>query len=104
MLRTTNSPGSSTILQSSIDAANENKVDESGSNETNLSNISALKKSTKAWYLTFRDTKKGGDNPKRGACNTKKGVKAAKGSNYLTPDAKKAFNYLWYAFTQAGIF
>ena len=68
-----------------------------GGNGTNLSNLSALIRSTGAGYLTSGCAKRGGGN-------NKKGVKAAKGSDYLTPAAKKAFNHLRHAFTQASIF
>ena len=54
------------------------------------------KRSIRAGYLTS-----GG--AKRSDGNTKKDVKAAKSSDYLTPAAKKAFNYLRHAFTQAPI-
>ena len=47
-------------------------------------------------YLTLRGAKRSGGN-------TKKGVKAAKNSDYLTPAAKKAFYYIWHTFTQASI-
>ena len=90
--------GLSTISQS-INMANEDEVsdDESGGNETNLSNLSASKKSTGASYLTSKGAQKSGGN-------TKKGVKAARIFDYLIPTAKKAFNHLRYAFTQALIF
>ena len=93
MLRTTSSTSSSTILQSSIDVANEDKVsgNEIDGNKTNLSNPSAFKKSTRAGYLTSKSVKKGN-------ANTKKVIKAVKGSNYLILVAKKAFNLLQYAF------
>ena len=98
MLRTLSFTGSSTILQS-IDPADENKIGrgESSDDETNLSNLSASKWSTKTGYVTFESTK-------RGDANTKKGVKVAKGSNYLTSASKKAFNHLRHVFTQAPIF
>ena len=66
MLITTSFTGSLTILQSLIDAADEDEVGggESGGNETNLSKLSTSKKSTKAGYLTFKGTKKGSDNLK----------------------------------------
>ena len=95
MLRTLSPIGSSTILQS-IDLAEEDKVGENSGNKTNLSNPSASTRSIGAGYLTSGGAKKGGNN-------TKKGVKAAKCSDYLTPAAKKAFNHLWYVFTQAPI-
>ena len=50
--------------------------------ETNLSNPFASTRSTGAGYLTSRGAKKGGGT-------IKKGVKAARGSNYLTWAAKK---------------
>ena len=105
MLRITIFIGSLTILQSSIDMAEKNEVGggESDGNETNLSNPSASKKSTKAEYLTSGGAKKGGNNPKMGGGNTKKGVEAARSSDYLTLDAKKAFNHLRHAFIQAFI-
>ena len=84
-------------MQLSIDTADKNEVGESGGNKTNLSNLSISKKSTKAGYLIFNDRKKGSGN-------IKKDVKAAKDSNYLILDAKKAFNLLRYAFIQALIF
>ena len=99
MLKTTNPTSSSTILQSLIDATNKNKGDESGHNETNLSNPSTSKRSTKAGYLTFKGIKKGSGNPKTGGGNTKNGIKAAKTFDYLTLNAKKAFNHLQYVFT-----
>ena len=78
--------------------ADEDKVGDgqSNGNETNLSNLSMSKRSTGAGYLTSRGAK-------RGNGNTKKGVKAARGFDYLTSAAKKAFNYLQHAFTQASI-
>ena len=84
----------SIILQSLIDAAGNNEVNkgENGGNETNLSNSFASKKSIEAGYLISKRTKKDGGNPNSGSNNTKKSVKAAKSSDYLTPDAKKAFN------------
>ena len=103
MLKTANPTSLSTILQSSIDVANEDEVYESSGNETNLSNLFALKRSTKAVYLSFEGAKKSGNNLKKGGNNTKKGVKAARSYNYLTQDAKKAFNYLQHAFIQAPI-
>ena len=94
MLKTLSLTGSSTILQSLINAANEDKVgrNESGGNKTNLSNLFASKKSTGAGYLIFESAKKG-------CGNIKKGVKAARGSDYPTENTKKAFNYSRYAFT-----
>ena len=103
MLKTINPTSLSTILQLLIDTADEDKFLEKGGNETNLSNPSVSKRSTKAGYLTSKSAKKGGNNPKRGGCNTKNSVKAARGSNYLTLVAKKAFNHLWYTFIQAPI-
>ena len=94
MLRTSSLIGSSSISQS-IDVANE--VGESSGNGTNLSNLSTSTKSTKAGYLTSGDTKIGGGH-------IKKCVKDAKGFNYLTLVAKKAFNHLRHMFTQAPIF
>ena len=98
MLKILSPTSSSTILQS-INAADKNEVGDgkSGGNETNLSNSSMSKKSFGAGYLTSGGAKKGGGN-------TKKGVKAAKGPNYLNSAAKKAFNHLRHAFTQASIF
>ena len=95
MLKTLSLTSSSTILQS-IDVVDEDKVGKNGSDGTNLSNPSASTRSTGAGYLTSGCAKRGGDN-------TKKGIKAARGSDYLTPAAKKAFNHLRYAFTQAPI-
>ena len=93
MLRTLSLTGSSTILQS-INVVDEDEFgdSESGGNETDLSNLSTLKISIKAGYLTSEGAKKGGGN-------TKKGVKAARGPNYLNPAAKKAFNYWRHVFT-----
>ena len=96
MLRTSNPIGSSTILQS-INTADEDEIDESDGNGTNLSNPSASTRSTGAGYLTSGSAKRGGGN-------TKKGVKATRDSNYLIPAAQKAFNHLRNAFTQAPIF
>ena len=79
--------------------ADKDEVSKSSSNETNLLNLSASKKSTRAGYLTSKDVKKGGNNPKKSGGNTKKGIKAAKRSNYLIPGAKKPFNLLRHAFT-----
>ena len=88
MLRTLRTTGLLTILQS-IDIEDENKVGDSksGGNKRNLSYPSALKKSSGADYLTS-----GG--AKRGNGNTKRGFKAVRGSDYLTPATKKAFNHL----------
>ena len=91
MLRISSRTSSSTILQS-IDMADENEIDKSGGNETNLSNPFASTRSTEAGYLTSKGAKKGGGN-------TKKGVKAATDSDYLTPAAKRAFNHLRDTFT-----
>ena len=96
--------GSSTISKSLIDAADKDEVDENGGNKTNLSNPFALKKSTGADYLTSKDIKKVGNNPKKDDSNTKKGVKAVKSSNYLVTNAKKAFNHLRHIFIQMFIF
>ena len=98
MIRITSSTGSSTILQSLINAEDKDEVggDESGGNKTNLLKPFASKKSIGAGYLTSERTK-------RGNGNTKKGFKAAKNSDYLTPDAEKAFNHLRHAFIQALI-
>ena len=79
MLRTSSPTGSSTILQS-IDVADENEFGENGGNKTNLSNSFTSTRSTRAGYLTSECAKRGGSN-------TKKGVKAARDSNYLTPIA-----------------
>ena len=81
-----------------IDTTDKNKVGrgKNSRNETNLSNPSSSKKSTGAGYLTYRGSKKSGGN-------TKKGVKAARDSDYLISDAKNAFNYLRHTFTQAPI-
>ena len=100
MLRSTGPIGLSNILQSLIDVAKEDEIgrSKSGDNKTNLSNPSASKKFTRASYLTSKGAKKGGNNFKRGGGNTKKGIKTARNSNYLTPDAKKAFNHLRHAF------
>ena len=81
----------------SIDVVDEDKVDESDSDRTNLLNPSTSTRSTGAGYLISKCAKKG-------VGNTKKGVEATRGSDYLTPAAKKAFNHLWHAFTQAPIF
>ena len=93
MLKTSSFTGLSTIWQSSINEVDEDEVDggESCGNKKNLSNPSMSKN------LTLKDAKRGGGN-------IKKGVKAARGYDYLTPDIKNAFNYLRHAFTQAPIF
>ena len=89
MLRTKSLTGSSTILQLLVDMANKDEVggSESSSNETNLSNLSMLKKSTKTGFLISKSAKRGGGN-------TKNGVKANRSSDYLIPNAKRAFNHL----------
>ena len=92
MFRTLSLTDSSIIM--SIDV--EDEVGKSDGNGTSLSNPSASTKSTEAGYLTFGGTKKGGGN-------TKKGVKAAKGSDDLILATKKIFNHLRHAFTQAPI-
>ena len=84
MFRISSLTGSSTILQS-IDLADKNEVDESGGNETNLSNPSASTRFTKAGYLTSKGAKKGNSN-------IKKDVKTARSSDYLIPAAKKPLN------------
>ena len=93
MLKTLDTTGSSTILYY-IDVADEDEVGESGGNRTNLSNPSV--RSTRARYLTSEGIKKDGGN-------TKKGVKAAKNSDYLTLAFKKSFNHLQHTFIQAPI-
>ena len=80
-----------------MDVADEDEFDKSDGNRTNLSNPPTLTRSTGAGYFTFGGIKRSGGN-------TKKGVKAAKGSDYVIPAAKKAFNHLRHAFTQAPIF
>ena len=96
MLKTTSFTNLSTILQSLIDATDKDEIDEgeSDSNETNLVNSFKSKRSTGTGYLTFGGIKKGGNNLQRGGGNTKKCIKAAGGSKYLTPNIKKAFNYI----------
>ena len=98
MLRTTNTTDSSIILQSLIYVAEKDEVDgaESNGNEMNLLNPFASKKYTKADYLNSEGAKKGSGN-------TKKSVKTARGFDYLTFNAKKAFNQLRHAFIQAPI-
>ena len=76
--------------------AKEDEFGESGGNETNLSNLSTSTRSTGAGYLTSGGVK-------RGNGNTKKGVKVARGFDYLIPAAKKAFNHLRHAFIQVPI-
>ena len=94
------------FLQLSMNVLGNNKIGRSkgGGNETNSSNSSISKKSTRADCLTFKSAKKGGANSNSGGGNTKKGVKAARGFDYLTPGTKKAFNLLRHAFTHAPIF
>ena len=98
MLKILSLTGSWTMSQL-INAVDEYEIDDnkSGGNETNLSNLSPLKKSTRTGYLTFGGAKRGGGN-------TKKGVEAAKSSYYLILAAKKAFNHLQHAFIQTPIF
>ena len=91
MLRTSSPTGSSIILQS-IDVADEDEVGKSGSNKTNLSNPFTSTRSIRAGDPTSGGAKRGGGN-------TKKGVKAARGYDYLIPATKKAFNHLQHAFT-----
>ena len=93
MLKTLSLTSSSTFLQS-INIADEDEIGggKNGSNETNLSNSSTLKRSTRSDYLTSEGIKKGGGN-------TKKGVKPARDPNYLNQAVKKAFNHLRHAFT-----
>ena len=68
----------------------------SGGNEIKiLSTFSVFKKSTKAGYLI--------SSAKKGDQATQRGGKGAKGSKYLTPVAKKVFNFLRHAFIQALI-
>ena len=90
MLRTLNPTSLSIILQS-IDMADKDKFDESGGDGINLSNLSALTKSTGAGYLTFGGAKRGGGN-------TKKGVKAVTDFDYLILTTKTAFNHLRHTF------
>ena len=105
MLKTTSLIGLSTISQLLIDAVDKNKIgrDESGGNKTNLSNLSASKKSTKTGYLTLKNAKKGSNNSKKGGGNTKKGITATKSFDYLTPGTKKTFKLLSPIFIQAPI-
>ena len=93
----TSSPTSLSTISQSIDMVDKDEVNEDDGNGTNLSNPSASMKSIGACYLISGDAKKGGSN-------IKKSVKAAKGSDYLTPVAKKAFNHLCHTFIQAPIF
>ena len=113
MLRTMSLTDSLTILQSLIDAVDEDDFSRGKSdiNETNLSNLSASKKYTGAGYLNFEGVKRGNGNINTGSGNTnsgdgntKKSVKAAKGFNYLTSNAKKIVNQLRHTFIQALIF
>ena len=69
--------------------AGNNQVGRSkgGANKTNLLNSFTSKKSIEAGYLTSKGIKRGGGN-------TKKWVKAAKSSDYLTSGAKRGFNLL----------
>ena len=91
ILKASSATGSLTISQS-IDVADEDEVGESAWNESNLSNLSALTRSTGASFLTSKGAKKDGGN-------TNKGVKTVRGSDYLILATQKAFNYLRYAFT-----
>ena len=75
----------------------EDEVDESNGNRTNLSNPFVSTRFTGVGSLTFGGATKGGGN-------TKKGVKAARSFDYLISAAKKAFNHLRHAFTQTSIF
>ena len=105
MLKTTSFIGSSTILKSLINRIDKGEVggNKSGGNETNLLNPSTSKKSTRAGYLTLEDIKKGNGKTNSSGRNTKKSVKAAKSSSYLTPDVKKAVNHLQHVFIQTPI-
>ena len=104
ILKTTNLSGSSTILQSLINALDQDEVGKSGGNKRNLSNLSALKRFIRGGFLISKGAKRGDGNTNSGGGNTKKGVKAIRGSNYLTPDTKKVFNHLRHMFIQALIF
>ena len=75
-----------------IDVTDEDECVESSGNGTNLSNPSVSTRSIGAGYLTFKGAKRGGGN-------TRKGIKAARGFDYLILAAKKAFNHLRHAFT-----
>ena len=57
---------------------------------------SVSKKLTRAGYLS--------SGAKKDDQAIKRGGKSARGSEYLTPDAKKAFNFLQHTFIQALIF
>ena len=82
MLRTMSFTSLSTILQSiNIADEDENSESESAVDETNLSNPSTSKRSTRVAYLTSKGAKRGGNN-------TKKSVKAAKDPDYPIPAAK----------------
>ena len=82
-----------------MDTPNEDEFcgSQSNINEINLSNLLGLKMFIKADYLTSKGAQKGSGN-------MKKGGKAAKGLDYLTPDTKKTFNHILYTFIQAPIF
>ena len=95
MLRILSFSRSSTILQS-LNVADKDEVDENSSNRSNLSNLSLSTRSTRAGYLSFGGAKRDGSS-------TKKGVKAARNSDYLISAAKKAFKHLRHAFTQVPI-
>ena len=86
----------SIVSQSSINTAGNNNVcgNKNSNNKTNLLNSFTSKKSLGAGYLASKGVKKDGGNPNSGGDNTKKDIKAARGSDYLTPGAKKAFNFL----------
>ena len=98
MLKTKSLTSLSITLQLLINKADEDAVgrSESGGNKTNLSNPSTSKRSTKIDYLTSKDNK-------RGSGNIKKGIEAARGFDYLTPNSKKAFNHLQHTFIKAPI-
>ena len=93
------------VLKLLIDAVSNNKIDggKNIGNKTNLSNSFASKKFIRADYLIFKCIKKSGGNSNNSGNNTKKGVKIARGSDYLTLGNKKAFNCLWHTFTQTFI-
>ena len=61
--------------------ADKNEIGKNDGNKTNLSNPSTSKKFIGAGYLPFKSAKNGSNNLKRGGNNTKKSIKAAKGSN-----------------------